>query len=43
MPMMLAGANNRNVAEAIGEAIKDLDLPTDVQVRPLYSRAYLVN
>lgn len=43
MPMMFAGANSRNVAAAIGEAFKDLDLPQDVQVRPLYSRDYLVN
>lgn len=43
MPMMLAGANSRNVAAAIGEAFKELDLPKDVQVRPLYSRDYLVN
>jgi len=43
MPMMLAGANSRNVAAAIGEAFKDLDLPKDVQVKPLYSRDYLVN
>jgi heavy metal efflux system protein len=43
MPMMLAGANSRNVASAIGAAFKDLDLPKDVQVRALYSRDYLVN
>ena len=43
MPMMLAGANSRNVAAAIGEAFKDLDLPQDVQVKTLYSRDYLVN
>jgi len=43
MPMMLAGANSRNVAAAIGDAFRDLDLPQDVQVRPLYSRDYLVN
>jgi heavy metal efflux system protein len=43
MPMMLAGANSRNVAAAIGEAFKELDLPQDVQVRALYSRDYLVN
>lgn len=43
MPMMLAGANSRNVASAIGDAFKDLDLPQDVQVKPLYSRDYLVN
>lgn len=43
MPMMLAGANSRNVAAAIGEAFKDLDLPKDVQVKTLYSRDYLVN
>ncbi|MCX7633757.1 MAG: CusA/CzcA family heavy metal efflux RND transporter, partial [Turneriella sp.] len=43
MPMMLAGANSRNVAAALNEAVKDLDLPQDVQVRVLYSRDYLVN
>jgi cobalt-zinc-cadmium resistance protein CzcA len=43
MPMMLAGANSRNVAAAIGEAFKELDLPQDVQVKTLYSRDYLVN
>lgn len=43
MPMMLAGANSRNVAAAIGDAFKDLDLPQDVQVKALYSRDYLVN
>lgn len=43
MPMMLAGANSRNVAAAINEAFKDLDLPQDVKVRALYSRDYLVN
>ena len=41
--MAQPGANSRNVAAAIGEAFKDLDLPQDVQVRPLYSRDYLVN
>ena len=43
MPMMLAGANSRNVAAAIGIAFKELNLPQDVQVKPLYSRDYLVN
>ncbi|HRP68816.1 MAG TPA: efflux RND transporter permease subunit, partial [Turneriella sp.] len=43
MPMMLAGANSRNVARSINKAFKKLDLPPDVQVRALYSRDYLVN
>lgn len=43
MPMMLAGANSRNVSADIGEAFKALDLPQDVQVKALYSRDYLVN
>jgi len=43
MPMMLAGANSRNVAAAIGDAFQTLDLPKDVQVKSLYSRDYLVN
>jgi len=43
MPMMLAGANSRNVAAAIGTAFRDLDLPQDVEAKPLYSRDFLVN
>ncbi|MBV6494085.1 MAG: Nickel and cobalt resistance protein CnrA [Turneriella sp.] len=43
MPMMLAGANSRNVAHAINKAFKKLDLPQDVEVKALYSRDYLVN
>ncbi len=43
MPMMLAGANSRNVASSIKKAFKKLKLPQDVQVKPLYSRDYLVN
>ncbi|MBS0618438.1 MAG: efflux RND transporter permease subunit [Spirochaetes bacterium] len=43
MPMMLAGANSRNVAAAIGTAFHDLDLPQEVEAKPLYSRDFLVN
>ncbi|MCB1326349.1 MAG: efflux RND transporter permease subunit [Spirochaetales bacterium] len=41
--LMLLGANSRDVARAAGEAVAEIPLPPDVEVRPVYSRDFLVS
>ena len=41
--LMLAGANSRQVALDAEQALKDIPLPPDVQVKLVYSRSVLVN
>jgi len=40
--LMLSGANSRQVALDSEKSLKEMDLPDDVEVKPLYSRRYLV-
>ncbi len=41
--LMRVGANSREVALAVEEAVKNLRLPPDVNLVELYTRSYLVN
>lgn len=41
--LMLSGANSRRVALDAEQALKDAPLPSDVELKLLYSRTYLVN
>jgi cobalt-zinc-cadmium resistance protein CzcA len=40
--LMLSGANSRQVALDSEKALREMDLPNDVEVKPLYSRRFLV-
>lgn len=40
--LMLSGANSRQVALDSEKALREMDLPKDVEIKPLYSRRYLV-
>lgn len=41
--LMLSGANSRLVALDAEQALKDAPLPSDVEIKVLYTRSYLVN
>lgn len=41
--LMKSGGNGRMVSLDVEEALKNLNLPADVELRQLYSRAFLVN
>lgn len=41
--LMYIGANSREVSKNVEEAIENLNLPTDVEIKIVYSRSYLVD
>lgn len=41
--LMFSGANSREVALEAEEALQHLDLPPEIEVKPLYSRRFLVD
>lgn len=41
--LMRVGSNGRKVVEGVEEALKDLNLPKGVKIKPLYTRKFLVD